>query len=65
MYGNEISGYILTDSVEADSWSALQIIGSILIAVNIGLLILIIVYKNKHILKTNSKIESEDENKIS
>lgn len=54
-YGREITGYIVSDYVEADSWSTLQIVGSILIAINIGLLILILVYKNKHLSKDNAK----------
>lgn len=60
-YGNEFTGYISSDYVKADSWSTLQIIGSILIAVNIGLLVLILVYKNKHVLKNNIK-ETKEEN---
>jgi len=60
-YGNEFTGYISSDFVKSDSWSTLQIIGSILIAVNIGLLILILVYKNKHVLKNNVKIDVEKE----
>lgn len=60
-YGNEFTGYISSDYVKADSWSTLQIIGSILIAVNIGLLVLILVYKNKHVLKNNVS-EKQEEN---
>ena len=60
-YGNEFTGYVSSDYVKADSWSTLQIIGSILIAVNIGLLVLIFVYKNKHVLKSNIK-ENQEEN---
>ena len=60
-YGNEFTGYVSSDYVKADSWSTLQIIGSILIAVNIGLLVLILVYKNKHVLKSNIK-ENQEEN---
>ena len=48
-YGNEINGYILTDSLESDSWTVMQIIGCILIAINIGLLILILRFKHKSI----------------
>lgn len=54
-FGNEFSGYILTDSISSDSWTNLQIIGCILIAINIGLLILIIRFKHKHIGFNGSK----------
>lgn len=60
-YGNEFSGYIQTDYIKADAWSTLQILGCILIAINIGLLILILVYKKKHLGSHGQKIENEDE----
>lgn len=60
-YGNEFSGYIQTDNIKADAWSTLQILGCILIAINIGLLILILVYKKKHLGSHGQKIETEDE----
>ena len=59
-YGNEFSGYIQTDYVNADAWSTLQIVGSILIAINVGLLILILVYKKKHL---SEKAPNEQEDK--
>lgn len=48
-YGNEFTGYISTDSVKANSWSSLQILGSVLIAVNIGLLILILIFAKRKV----------------
>ena len=48
-YGNEFSGYIITDVISADSWTTLQIVGCILIAINIGLLILILLFKKEKI----------------
>ena len=48
-YGNKFSGYIITDAIGADSWSALQIVGLILIAINIGLLILILRFRKQYI----------------
>lgn len=59
-YGNEFSGYIETDYLKADSWSALQIVGCILIAINIGLLILILIFKHNHLGNRGQKL-SEDE----
>lgn len=58
-YGNEFSGYIETDYLKSDSWSTLQIIGCILIAINIGLLILILIYKKNHLGNRGQKIEKE------
>lgn len=60
-YGNEFSGYIDTDYIKADSWSTLQIIGCVLIAINIGLLILILVYKKEHLGGRGQKIEEKTE----
>ena len=54
-YGNVLSGYIQTDYLETNSWSLMQIIGCILIAINTGLLILILVFKKKHIGKDGQK----------
>lgn len=59
-FGNEFSGYIMTDYIKADSWSTLQIVGCILIAINIGLLILILIFKHNHLGSHGQKI-SEDE----
>lgn len=48
-YGNVYTGYILTDTIKANTWSTLQILGSVLIAINIGLLILILIFKKRKI----------------
>lgn len=48
-YGNEFTGYIRTDFIQTDTWSMLQIIGFVLIAINIGLLILILYFKHTRI----------------
>lgn len=59
-YGNEFTGYILTDAISSDSWTTMQIIGCVLIAINIGLLILILKFKKKNIGCDGSKyIENE------
>lgn len=59
-YGNEYSGFIETDYIKADSWSTLQIVGCILIAINIGLLILILIFKKNHLGSHGQKV-GEDE----
>lgn len=59
-YGNEFTGYILTDSVKANSWTTLQILGSILIAINIGLLVLILIFKKRKI-GTNGELYKKEE----
>lgn len=58
-YGNEFSGYIETDYIKSDSWSTLQIIGCVLIAINIGLLVLILLYRKNHLGNRGQKIEKE------
>lgn len=59
-YGNEKTGYVLTDKISSDSWTTMQIIGCVLIAINIGLLILILRFKMKNIGNDGSKyIEKE------
>ena len=59
-YGNEFTGYILTDAVGSDSWTTMQIIGCVLIAINVGLLVLILRFKKKNIGNDGSKyIENE------
>ena len=45
--GNEYTGYIYTYNLESDSWNLLQIIGMFLVVINVILLIIIIVIKNK------------------
>ncbi len=57
-YGNEFSGYIETDYIKADAWSTLQIIGCVLIAINIGLLILILLYRKNHLGNRGQKINN-------
>lgn len=54
-YGNEFSGYIATDIISTDSWSTLQIVGSVLIAINIGLLILILKFRKQKIGSNGQK----------
>ena len=62
-YGNEFTGYIVTDTLGADSWSTLQIIGCVLIAINTGLLILILLFRKHKIGKNGTKyLTSEKEN---
>ena len=56
-FGVEYSGYIETDYLKADAWSTLQIVGCILIAINIGLLILILVFRNQHLGSQGQKLE--------
>ena len=48
-YGREFSGYIRNDYIKAESWSTMQIIGCVLIAINVGLLILILIFKKREI----------------
>jgi len=59
-YGNEFEGYIKTENIKSDSWSQLQIIGSILIAINFGILILILVFKKKKLSKPEHHISTSD-----
>ncbi len=62
-WGNEFSGYIKTDYLVTDSWTVLQIIGCVLIAINIGLLILIIYYRRTRIgLNGQNYIKSKKAN---
>jgi len=62
-YGNEFSGYIKIDSVGSDSWSTLQIIGCVLITINIGLLVLILIFKHKNIGQNGQKyLKNKKEN---
>lgn len=51
-FGNEFEGFVKTENLKSDNWSQLQIIGTILIAVNSGILILILVFKNKKLGKS-------------
>ena len=61
-FGNEFTGYVETDFIKADEWSTLQIIGCVLIAVNVGLLILILIYKKNHLGRNGNKIITENVN---
>ncbi len=45
--GNELTGYIYTYNLEADSWNTVQFIGMFLVLINVILLIVIICVKNK------------------
>lgn len=63
-YGNEFSGYIVTDYIVTDSWTTLQIIGLILIAINIGLLVLIIYFRNNRIGKDGQKYETSKKDNL-
>ena len=60
-YGNEFSGYIKTDFIKSDGWSSLQIAGCILIAINIGLLCLILYFRETRIGVGGQKYEKEKE----
>ena len=59
-FGNEFTGYVETDFIKADEWSTLQIIGCVLIAVNVGLLFLILIYKKNHLGANGHKIKNEN-----
>lgn len=56
-YGNEFEGYVRTENIKSNTWSQLQIIGSILIAINFGILILLLVFKKK-------KLSQSEQHKI-
>lgn len=57
IYGNVITGYVDADFIKNDSWSVMQIVGGILIAVNLGILILII-----HFIVKRMEKNAENEN---
>ena len=60
-----LTGYILTDTIDTDSWTTLQIIGCVLIAINVGLLILILRFKRNSIGTNGSKyLEIENKQKF-
>ena len=59
-YGNVLDGYIKTDYVETTSWTTLQILGCVLIAVNIGLLILILLFRKRKIGRDGIKYQKEE-----
>ena len=60
-YGNEFTGFIETDYLKADAWSTLQIVGCVLIAINIGLLILILLFKKNHLGSRGQKITDDSQ----
>ncbi len=45
--GEEIEGYIYTYNLKTDSWSMLQILGMLFVIINIILLMIIVIIKNK------------------
>lgn len=45
--GVTCTGYVLSDSVQADSWSTLQIIGFVLVLFSIVLLVIILIVRNR------------------
>jgi len=57
-YGNLYKGYVLSDHIKTDDWSVMQIIGAILIAINLGILILIVYFRKRRI--TNKTDENTD-----
>jgi len=59
-YGNVLDGYIKTDYVETTSWTTLQILGCVLIAVNIGLLVLILLFRKRKIGRDGIKYKKEE-----
>ena len=59
-YGNVLDGYIKTDYVETTSWTTLQILGCVLIAVNIGLLVLILLFRKRKIGRDGIKYQKEE-----
>lgn len=63
-YGNEFEGYVRTENIKSNTWSQLQIIGSILIAINFGILILIIVFKKKKLSHIEQQKISSNEDEI-
>ena len=54
-YGNTFCGYILSDNVKADGWTNLQMLGSIFIAINLGILVMIFYFKRKRLITKESK----------
>lgn len=62
-YGKIYTGFVLSDHISTDGWSIMQIIGAILIAVNIGILILVIYFRRKRITHTDNVQENEEINK--
>ncbi len=45
--GNEITGYVLASAVETDSWSMLQILGMVLVVINLIFLVIILAVRKK------------------
>ncbi|MBQ8425965.1 MAG: hypothetical protein IJX17_08140 [Clostridia bacterium] len=59
-YGNVYSGYALSDHISTDGWSIMQIIGAILIAINIGILVLIIYFRKKRLNNNDSNFDNNE-----
>lgn len=59
-YGNVLDGYVKTDNIETVTWTTLQIVGCVLIAINIGLLILILVFKKRKIGSTGQNYHKHE-----
>ena len=59
-YGNVLDGYIKTDYLETVTWTTLQIVGCILIAINLGLLILILMFKRRKIGPDGQKYKKQE-----
>ena len=61
--GNIITGYVDADYIKNDTWSVMQIVGGILIAVNLGILILIVHFLIKRMEKNANKPENDNYSK--
>lgn len=59
-YGNTFAGFIQSDYISSDGWSTMQIIGAILIAVNIAILILVVLYLKRRKEQANKKYAKND-----
>ncbi len=64
--GSTFNGYILTEDIKADALTSMQIIGIVLVLINIALLVVILVIKKRYTSKTNGNkhklSKSTDEN---
>lgn len=63
-YGNEFEGFVKTENLKSDNWSQLQIIGSVLIAINTGILILVLIFKNKKLGKSSKYQPDHTDNEV-
>ena len=59
-YGYTTIGYVNADFIKNDTWSVMQIVGGILIAINLGILILIINFLAKRVHKNSQKYDEND-----